>query len=677
MGFCGWAAGTLWKTLILVTLPHLTCHALCPASCLCGLDGGVQCHGNTIADVPELLPVNASQLLLDRTNITVINKQSLARLRELFDLDLSSNRLSSLASGLFEGLTNLTNLNLCKNSIKKFPPTIFHNLTNLRVLAICYNELEVLEAGIFDDLVNLVELKIHRNKITSLPLHVFWALRNLKTLTLSSNRLEAIPEKSFYNMPKLNKLNLFNNPLQLSCNQLFPNCWICEPPKLFANYRLSSIPATSHQRYVQLAPLFCRSLLCHNKQQAHPPSTAFNAVVWACPGGCKCQETKILCSGLSDFPTSVPGSTTELWLYDNRLRRVEDGAFRNLTQLRLLVLSRNQISSVSTGAFGGLEHLEEISLHTNLLTTLQAGLFQGLPSLVNISLEHNSISSLPSGFLRGLSSLGEIDLRNNSFPNLKQESLDALAIAKDVLLQQNPWRCDKDILPLRDWLKKHTSKTNQTLVVCETPFSLSVITVCTSHSAPFVMIKCTSQRSLYCCTSRTDVACADDEPIVPSCGKHSLTSDSKHLPLNLKHIEISSTPLTLIPVGVFRGLPNLEKIILKLNKLRRLENGLFDGLVTVTELQLHGNEIESIEAGTFDSLENLVMLHLAKNNLSTVSTDWFSKLHKLQTLRLYENQLTTIPDDIFVNLPNLKEIGLQDNPWHCDCNLIPLHLWMK
>lgn len=24
----------------------------------------------------------------------------------------------------------------------------------------------------------------------------------------------------------------------------------------------------------KLAPLFCRSLLCHNKQQAHPPSTA-------------------------------------------------------------------------------------------------------------------------------------------------------------------------------------------------------------------------------------------------------------------------------------------------------------------------------------------------------------------------------------------------------------------
>ncbi|KAK1896878.1 Leucine-rich repeat-containing protein 15 [Dissostichus eleginoides] len=120
-----------------------------------------------------------------------------------------------------------------------------------------------------------------------------------------------------------------------------------------------------------------------------------------------------------------PMALQELWLYDNKLSHVEDDTFRNLTQLRLLVLSRNQISSVSTRAFGGLEQLGEVSLHTNLLTTLQAGTFQDLPSLVNISLEHNLISSLPLGFLQG------------------------------------------------NWLKQHPSKANQTLVVCEAPLNLN------------------------------------------------------------------------------------------------------------------------------------------------------------------------------------------------------------
>ncbi|GLD50085.1 uncharacterized protein AKAME5_002778500, partial [Lates japonicus] len=270
--------------------------------------------------------------------------------------------------------------------------------------------------------------------------------------------------------------------------------------------------------------------------------SSLNAVVWACPDGCHCQETKVICNGLSDFPRAVPSSTTalyfsncridslkpedladfsnalgillikdtvlrevrpgtfnstlnislyenqleslgpgvfgpmalkELWLYDNKLSRVEGDTFRNLTQLHLLVLSRNQISYVATGAFRGLEQLGEISLHTNLLTNLQAGTFQGLPSLVNISLEHNFISSLPLGFLQGVSHLGQIDLRNNSLSNLPQESLDALNVAEEVLLQLNPWRCDKDILPLRDWLRQHPSKANQTLVVCEIPPTLN------------------------------------------------------------------------------------------------------------------------------------------------------------------------------------------------------------
>ncbi|KAF0042095.1 hypothetical protein F2P81_005627 [Scophthalmus maximus] len=145
---------------------------------------------------------------------------------------------------------------------------------------------------------------------------------------------------------------------------------------------------------------------------------------------------------------------------------------------------------------------------------------------------------------------------------------------------------------------------------------------------------------------------------LPECDK-----DPSCLKENQQVFSSSTTeiPPTLRAVGVFKDLSNLEKIILKLNKLRSLERGLFDGLKKVKEIQLHGNEIVSIEDGTFDGLENLISLHLAKNNISAVSTNLFSNLNKLQILRLYENQLTTIPEDIFQNLPNLTEIALQSN----------------
>lgn len=162
----------------------------------------------------------------------------------------------------------------------------------------------------------------------------------------------------------------------------------------------------------------------------------------------------------------------ELWLYDNRLTRLEGKTFSNLTQLRLLVLSRNQISSVSPRAFSGLAELGEVSLHTNLLTSLREGTFQGLPKLVNISLKHNYISSLPAGLLQGQTQLGQLVLHNNSLPNLPSELLSTLTVAKEVLLADNPWRCDQDIVPLRDWLTRHPTKTNLSAVVCLTPSAL-------------------------------------------------------------------------------------------------------------------------------------------------------------------------------------------------------------
>ncbi|KAJ7993519.1 hypothetical protein DPEC_G00273250 [Dallia pectoralis] len=119
---------------------------------------------------------------------------------------------------------------------------------------------------------------------------------------------------------------------------------------------------------------------------------------------------------------------------------------------------------------------------------------------------------------------------------------------------------------------------------------------------------------------------------------------------NVKDIEISNTPLTYLPVGTFKDMYSLEKLCLKLNKIRILEKGLFEGLRKLRDLLLQNNSITTIQEGTFDDLDNLEVLHLARNVLKSVSTSWFSKLQKLQTLRLYENQLTTIPDDLLKDL---------------------------
>lgn len=172
--------------------------------------------------------------------------------------------------------------------------------------------------------------------------------------------------------------------------------------------------------------------------------------------------------------TFGPMALQELWLYDNMLTHLEENVFSNLTEIRLLVLSRNRIQHISPGAFNGLMKLEEISLHTNRLISIEAGIFKDLPKLANISIENNQIQHIPIKLLDGVSRLNLLELQNNSLPNLQKEFLNSLSKVDNIILSQNPWRCDHDIIPFRDWLGQYPEKVkNLTSVTCDTPLFLN------------------------------------------------------------------------------------------------------------------------------------------------------------------------------------------------------------
>uniref|UniRef100_A0AAY4CIQ3 Uncharacterized protein n=1 Tax=Denticeps clupeoides TaxID=299321 RepID=A0AAY4CIQ3_9TELE len=139
-------------------------------------------------------------------------------------------------------------------------------------------------------------------------------------------------------------------------------------------------------------------------------------------------------NNLQNLSTGVfgPMSIQELWLYGNRLTHLQDGVFRNLTNLHLLVISRNLIETISPGAFQGLINIQEVSLHTNRIKQLEMGIFSGLPNLL----------------LHG--------------------------VVNEVLLAMNPWRCDRDIIKLRDWMLLNPHKVaNLSLIKCQSPPALN------------------------------------------------------------------------------------------------------------------------------------------------------------------------------------------------------------
>lgn len=378
--------------------------------------------------------LNISVLGLTGTEVQDLPEHLFQRLQKLETLVLKFNKLSVIRSQWFFLLTELKHLDLSKNIITSVPAKTFHPLTKLQYLSLSRNSINQLLSETFKGLVELKTLRLNKNLLKDLPAGSFNDLVNLDELSLQDNLITHLQYDLFSKNLKLRKLFLSNN-------------------------RLTSLP----QGIFFSMPLLSQISLYENHLESLGPGIF------------------------------GPMPLQELWLYDNRLSRLEDDTFMNLTQLHLLVLSRNEISYISKGAFRGLNHLGEVSLHTNRLTTLQAGTFKDLPNLVNISLEHNFISSLPLGLLKGLHHLGQIELQNNSLPNLSQENLNALFVAQKILLHQNPWRCDKDILPLRDWLKQHPSKVNQTLVLCETPFNLNGETIATLSDEDLMLVNSTKE----------------------------------------------------------------------------------------------------------------------------------------------------------------------------------------
>ncbi|XP_068170909.1 extracellular matrix protein 2 isoform X2 [Antennarius striatus] len=151
----------------------------------------------------------------------------------------------------------------------------------------------------------------------------------------------------------------------------------------------------------------------------------------------------------------------------------------------------------------------------------------------------------------------------------------------------------------------------------------------------------------------------------------------------LKSLSLEGNNISRIPAEAFNGIPNLEWINLKKNKLTSagIDANAFQGLKmlrrlyldgnllevvpselppTLQELKISENRLERIDKNSFRDLSNLVILELEGNLLSEGNVDpmAFAPLIQLSYLRLGRNHFRIIPQ----GLPkSLLELYLENN----------------
>ena len=295
-------------------------------------------------------------------------------------LSLGSERIETLQSGDFAGLTSLEQLDLYDNELTALPPDIFAGLTNLRQLNLWHNDLTTLSPNVFADLTNLRVLDLDDNDFADIPPNVFAGLTNLETMWLNDTRLTTLPPGLFAGLTNLEYLVLSGNEFTTL------------PTEVFAN--LTSLETLS---------------LRNNFLTTLPPS---------------------IFTGLTNLQT--------LLLHDNHLTALSPGIFTGLTNLGSLYLHENDLTALPPGVFSGLTSLRTLFLDRNRLTALPPDIFTGLSSLARLEIDTNQLTALPPTLFAGLSSLGVLDLSGNHLTALPPKVFAGLSSLRQVSLNANP-----------------------------------------------------------------------------------------------------------------------------------------------------------------------------------------------------------------------------------------------
>ena len=184
--------------------------------------------GDVFTPVSKRTPQVRDAIVATVQGVNSANDVTAAHLAAIKTLSLSSQSITTLKAGDFDGFTALTRLDLNGNALSTLPSGIFDNLTGLTTLTLNNTALSTLPSGIFDNLTGLTTLILNNTALSTLPSGIFDNLTALTTLALNNTALSTLPAGLFEGLTALTNLTLHGNavdplPLTVSLAQVGAN----------------------------------------------------------------------------------------------------------------------------------------------------------------------------------------------------------------------------------------------------------------------------------------------------------------------------------------------------------------------------------------------------------------------------------------------------------------------
>ncbi|XP_052470337.1 SLIT and NTRK-like protein 4 isoform X1 [Carassius gibelio] len=381
------------------------------------------------------------------------------------------------------------------------------------------------------------------------------------------------------------------------------------------------------------------------------------------------------------YPNSFVNFThaVSLQLGNNKLQNIEGGAFVGLSALKQLHLNNNELKELRADTFRGIENLEYLQADYNLIKFIEKGAFNKLHKLKVLILNDNLIQSLPENIFR-FASLTHLDIRGNRIQKLPYLGvLEHIGRIVELQLDDNPWNCTCDLLPLKAWLENMPYNIFIGEAICETPSDLYGRLLKETNKQELCPMGTGSDFDVRMPPSQpeggltmSNVAPSTIAPLVTKAPK---TTNPSKINVNgivavnpaVKNGQIVSYQTRMPPLScphpcTCKAHPSDFGINVSCQE-RNIQSlaDLVPKPPNAKKLHLSGNYIRDIHPTDFQGFEGLDLLHLGSNQISTVQKGVFANLTNLRRLYLNGNHLEQLHPEMFLGLSNLQYLYLEYN----------------
>jgi Leucine-rich repeat (LRR) protein len=294
-------------------------------------------------------------------------------------------------------------------------------------------------------------------------------------------------------------------------------------------------------------------------------------------------------------------------------------AFKNLQELRWIILANNSIETQIYRVFKNNKKLEVIDLQKNKIKMINVKLFLNLAALQVVNFRNNECSD---------NLLYREDIKEKSsqkfskcFKNC-QEDRKCFLLSNDdeVRIENRPISCNYNGV---NWDQKTTCfVTEQSFKV---PNNDSIISYRFSGS------------------------------------------EDKKGKATAVYLEFSLT-VDFVPYEIFENFPKLDSIAFTKSEMPMITNKLFGGqnFEQIKELRLNEDKIRFIENGAFGDLKNLERIDLTNNKIRSINKETFAHNEKLRVAILSENEIKLIHPKAFFNQKNGVHVIMFENQCFVD-----------